>query len=330
MQFTDGEEPPVAFVTGGSGFVGKHLVSTLVDRGFIVRALARSDDSEAVLQDLGAEVVRGDVNDSKALEEGCDGANVVFHLAAKVALDGPLSEHRRIGVEGTKLCLAAAKKGGVSRFVFCSSEQAILGGAVLNNCDETWPYPPNPKGPYAIVKGECERLCKDENDPDSGFTTVIVRPRLIWGLNDTVVLPQFCDAVKTGKWKWIGGGLHKTSTVNVKNCVAGLIFAAENGKPGEVYFITDGKYVVFKDFMTKLIATRGIDASNCGNLPLWLAKFVTIFNYIPAPVPRLFGEECTCNDSKIRELGFENVISIEEGLAELEEEWEAQKDKQQD
>ena len=76
---------PTAFVTGGSGFVGGRLIERLAADGWTVRALARSERSEAAVRALGAEPVPGDLGDVAALENGANGADACFHAAANVA-----------------------------------------------------------------------------------------------------------------------------------------------------------------------------------------------------------------------------------------------------
>jgi len=310
------------FVTGGSGFVGRNLIPFLISKGYSVKSLARSEKSSDLVKGLGAEPVFGDVTDESALQKGCTGADHVVHLAAKVDIVGELEEFREITVKGATKCLKAAQEAGCDSFTLISSEQAILGGPTLDNADETWPYPTTPDGPYALTKGEAERACFDA--AKNGNTRVmVVRPRLIWGPGDTVVLPQFCKAIETGEWKWIAGGTHLTSTVHVSNCAAGILAAVKKGKSGEIYFVTDGEYVQFRDFMTKLTATQGVDASKAGAIPFWVAKVAGFFNFMPAPVVRLFGETCTVSDAKARrELDYENVISIEDGIKQLQEEFD--------
>src|SRR4051812_458265 len=99
---------PTAFVTGGSGFVGGALIRRLAGEGWTVRALARSDGSAAAVQQAGAEAVRGDLDDTNAMRSGADGADVVFHAAAKVDDFGPAEEFERVTVQGTKNALEAA------------------------------------------------------------------------------------------------------------------------------------------------------------------------------------------------------------------------------
>jgi len=87
-----------------------------------------------------------------------------------------------------------------------------------------------------------------------------VRPRFVWGPGDTTVLPSIVDMVKAGKFAFIGGGRQRTSTTHVDNTVEGLILAADKGTPGAAYFVTDGEPIVFREWITKLLATRGVEA----------------------------------------------------------------------
>jgi nucleoside-diphosphate-sugar epimerase len=102
-----------AFVTGGSGFVGRNLIRHLVARGDRVRALARSDNAAQLVGALGAEPVRGDLDDVAVLTEGMRGCAALFHSAALVAEWGPKAEFERVNVDGTRHVIEAARAAGV-------------------------------------------------------------------------------------------------------------------------------------------------------------------------------------------------------------------------
>src|SRR5688572_501752 len=104
-----------AFVTGGSGFVGRNLIVALRARGDEVRALARSDAAEAAVRAAGAEPVRGDLADRAAMARGMAGCEVAFYAAAHVKDWGPREEFWRGTVEGTENVIAAAREAGVRR-----------------------------------------------------------------------------------------------------------------------------------------------------------------------------------------------------------------------
>ncbi len=317
-----------AFVTGGSGFVGRNLIVMLREQGYAVKALARSDAAANTVQAQGAEIVRGDLDDESAMRAGMAGCEVVFHSAAKVDDWGDPKDYQRINVDGTKRTLDAAKAAGVKRFVHVSTEAVLIGGPQLINADETWPRPEHPIGLYPLSKGQAEAVVQAANAPD--FTTVIMRPRFIWGKGDNTLLPSLMKAIDMGAYRWFNGGHHLTSTCHVRNVCEGLMLGAEKGRGGEIYFLTDGAPVEFRAFVAAMLATQGIEDKS-GDLPTWAGKaFAAAGEWVWKTLPlkgrplltrssiRLIGEEVTVNDAKARrELGYVGKVTREAGLAEL-------------
>ena len=317
-----------AFVTGGSGFIGRALLGRLAREGWSVRALARSDASAAAVQALGAEPVRGDLADVAAMRAGADGADVAFHLAAKLGDSGPWEEFQRGTVEGTDNALAACREAGVPRFVHTGTEAALMDGQPLRGADETWPLKPDSPAFYPRSKARAEQAVLAANG--DGFETVALRPRFVWGAGDTTLLPALSDMVRKGRFAWIGGGRHLTSTTHVDNTVEGLMLAAEQGRPGEAYFVTDGEPVEFRAFLTRMLGTQGLTMPG-RSIPLGVARPLsaaseTAWRRLPLPgeppVTRFAvwasGLECTIDDSKARrELGYVPVVSMDEGLSAL-------------
>ena len=164
----------------------------------------------------------------------------------------------------------------------------------------------------------------------SGLETVVVRPRFVWGAGDTTLLPILVAMARSGRLRWIGGGRHLTSTTHVENTVHGLVLAAERGIPGNAYFVTDGSPVVFREFVSTLLATQGVQAPE-GELPLWAGRAVarvseTAWRFLPLPgeppVARFAvwasALEATLDDAKAREqLGYVPVVTRDHGLTAL-------------
>jgi nucleoside-diphosphate-sugar epimerase len=316
------------FVTGGSGFIGGRLVARLVGEGRTVRALARSDASAKRVGELGAEPVRGDIVDRASLIGAATGAEVAFHLAAHLGEWGPWAEFERGNVDGTRNVLAACAEAGVRRFVHCGTEAALMAGEPLVQVDETAPLRPDSRAPYPATKARAEQEVHGANR--EGFETVVLRPRFVWGKGDTTLLPEMVATVEAGKWAWVGGGRNVTDTAHVTNVVEGLILAAEKGRPGEAYFVTDDEPVAFREFVTALLKTQGVEPPD-RNLPAWTAaptariceaawKLLPLSGEPPMTTFRswLLTQECTIDISKARtELGYKPIVSHEQGLAEL-------------
>jgi len=317
-----------AFVTGGSGFIGGRLVQRLVLEGVRVRALARSERSAEKVTALGAEAVRGDLDDADSIATGAEGCEVAFHLAAHLGDGGKWEDFERGNVVGTRHALDGCARAGVRRFVHCGTEAALMAGDPLVHVDETAPLRPDSPAPYPATKAKAERAARDANR--EGFETVVLRPRFVWGAGDTTLLPEMVKMVKSGRFMWVGGGTNLTDTTHVDNVVEGLLLAAERGTPGEPYFVTDGEPVAFREIVTDLLETQDVDAPT-RSIPKWLAGAVSAggnaaWRFLPLPgdppLPRftywLLTQECTIDISKARsELGYEPVRSREEGLAEL-------------
>lgn len=317
-----------AFVTGGSGFVGRNLIRQLRKRGDQVRALARSDTSARAVKAAGAEPVRGDLADTEALQAGLSGCDCVFHSAAEVSDWGDPQQFHQINVLGTEHLLDAARAAGVPRLVHVSTEAVLCDGGPLDHVDENHPYPEQPLALYPATKAEAERRVLAANS--AALTTVVVRPRLIWGAGDTSLLPGFVAAVHAGKFAWINGGRFPVSITHVGNVCEGLLLAAERGRGGEVYFLSDGAPVELRKFMQDLLVTQGLDPGE-RELPRWLARAIAgagafLWRCLPLPgqpplTPLalwLMSQSVTVNDSKAREqLGYRAHISYDAGMAEL-------------
>jgi nucleoside-diphosphate-sugar epimerase len=316
------------FVTGGSGFIGGRLIERLRADGHEVRALARSEDAAARIRAHGGEPVAGELGDAAAIEKGAANCEWAFHAAAALGDWGERAEFERVNVGGTRTALEACSRAGVRRFVHVGTEAALLAGQPLVEVDETAPLRPDSPVLYSSTKARAEQLVRDANR--DGFETVVVRPRFVWGRGDTTLLPTMVEMVRSGRFAWIGGGRHRTSITHVENAVEGLVLAAARGAAGNAYFVTDGEPVVFREFVSELLSTQGVQSPN-RSIPAPLAGALatgaeTAWRLLPLPgrppITRfaywVSSQECTIKIDKARaQLQYQPVKSRSEGLAEL-------------
>ncbi|MEA2406919.1 MAG: hypothetical protein QOE69_1038 [Thermoleophilaceae bacterium] len=317
---------PTAFVTGGSGFVGGALIERLKREGWDVRALARSEKAAERVRSLGAEPVMGDLDDAASLTSGAEGCEVAFHAAAKVEDWGDPADYERLNVQGTQNVIDACRAAGVRRLVHVGTEAALMAGQPLVNVDETAPLRPDSPSLYPWSKAKAEQRVRDAD----GIETVVVRPRFVWGRGDTTLLPAITQMVRSGRFRWIGGGRQLSATTHIDNTVEGLWLAATRAPAGGVYFVTDGEPVVFRDFLTEMLGTQGVTIPD-RSVPAPVARAAAaasewIWRLLKRPgSPPLTrfavwvsSQECTIDISRAeRELGYRPVVSREEGFAEL-------------
>ena len=222
------------FVTGGSGVVGGALVDSLRERGDDVVALARSDAAGADLERRGASVVRGDILDAEALARGMEGCATVFHVAGvnSLCVEDP-SPMLRANIEGPAVAIRAAARAGVPRVIHTSSA-ATLGepeGVVGN---EDTPHRGWFLSTYERSKTEGETVAF-ETGTQEGVEVVSVNPSSVQGPGRAGGTARFLLAFLDGRLK-LFVNTH-VSLVDIQDCSAGHLLAAERGRPGQRYIL---------------------------------------------------------------------------------------------
>lgn len=313
------------FVTGGSGFIGSNLITMLIDEGHEVLAMARSEDSANKVTNLGATPISVDMSATDHLAKDLEGCSAVFHLAT-AGFDGGYEQTYKINVEGTEKLIEASKKAKVKKFIYISTAAIVLRGKPVYDADENLEIPGLPKGKYCKTKVLAEEVVRKNNSED--FETVIIRPPLVWGKGS--VMKFLVDATKENKLGWFNHGNYTIPISHVTNLCNGIILAYKNGKPGEMYYVIDKKHVLFRDFLTDVLETQGLEppkknmnrtvALAMGNIVPVIWKLMKKDGPPPidAELIHMQGTEYTISDKKAREeLGYKDIISYEEGIEDL-------------
>jgi uncharacterized protein YbjT (DUF2867 family) len=228
----------VILVTGGTGFVGGHVVKALRDKDRPVRCLVRRPGKATHLTSWGCELAEGDLTDAASLRRAVEGVDVVVHLVA--IRQGKPEQFQAVMVEGTRNLLRAANEGGVKRFVHMSA---------LGTSEET-----KDLVPYYGAKWEMEKDVKG-----SGIDYVIFRPSFIFG-RDGGILPTFRKLAKlTPVTPIIGSGEQRIQPIWADDVAAYFAKAIDHEPATNGMFELGGPDVVtWNEFWTRLKRALGI------------------------------------------------------------------------
>ena len=320
-----------SLVTGACGFVGRHLVDALVERGDEV--VASDVATSGPRDDVRYEKV--DLRDPEAVNALVRGVDVVFHSASVVhTRNTNVDTVFAVNVGGTDNLLDACRQHDCSRFVYVSSASAVYEGRDIENGDETMPYSSITQAPYADSKIEAEKHVLAA-DGEGGLRTCAIRPHVVFGPGDTRFLPAIIGRARAGKLKLGVGRDHKLSDFTyVDNLVDALLLAdakLEDGSAGgQAYFVTNGEPRAFFAFVGQVLEQLELPPIK-GYVPYGLAYGVAaIKETFDALRGRPIGEEdglsrfairymCTHHyfsiDKARRELGYEPKVDLDEGIA---------------
>ncbi|MGI4893758.1 MAG: NAD-dependent epimerase/dehydratase family protein [Janthinobacterium lividum] len=242
-------------VTGASGMLGRETALALVRRGEEVRVLQRRP---AGLD--GVTEVLGSVSDPAVLVRAVAGMDAVVHLAAKVSVTGPHADYVATNVVGTANLLAAARAGGVSRFVMTSSPSVAHAGSALVGVGTTPADPAAAHGSYAGTKAQSELLALAADRP--GFAVVAIRPHIVLGPGDTQLVQRIADRARAGRLPLLDDGAALIDTTYVDNAVDALVAALERAEDvhGQAFVVTNGEPRTVAEVFAAICAAAGVPA----------------------------------------------------------------------
>ena len=287
-------------MTGGTGFIGSHLVELLVDRGYHVTCTVRKTSNLQWLQPLlaeklpGVQLVTADLRDSDTFIPSLQGVDLVFHLAGLTKAPNR-DAYDLANAQATKRLIEACLEanGELDRFLYCSSLAASGpspdGEQIF---EDTQPHPLTDYG-KSKLKGE---LIASEYANQLPIT--IIRPPAVYGPRDTDIF-LFFRAVKKGIMPLIGNPQRQLSLVYVKDLVNGIYTSAISDRAvGETYFLTDGTVHSWLE-VAQTIASELKERPFKLKVPFLLLDAVSIFAEIAAKLTR---QTATLNRQKMLDL----------------------------
>jgi dihydroflavonol-4-reductase len=296
-----------AFITGGTGFIGSHLVDTLLDQGGNeIRCMVRSN--EKWLEGKEYKKINCDLNDISALQKAMDGVDVVFHLAGVVkAKETRVFE--RVNVEGTENLLRVAQKLGVPKVVI-SSSQAAAGPSInkpVTEDDEMLPV-----SRYGESKMRMENMIHRIADGSSQVS--IIRPSSVYGPREEDIYTFFKIAAK-GICPIVGRGQGKSiSIAHVNDIVNGILLASNHEHQGvRTYFLSSERgynWHEIRDATSNALGRKLLTI----NVP---ARMVKSVGKITESTASFFGNYPVMNEDKAKEMVLSWVCSVDKAIKEL-------------
>ncbi len=311
-------------VTGGTGFTGSHLVKRLLDKGHEVLVL---DYQKGLFHDelekRGAQIELGGILQRDLVDRMVKGCEVVHHVAAAFRqLNVPDQHYWDVNVEGTRYLLDAAKRFGVRKFVYCST-QGVHGH--IQNPPGNELSPIAPEDYYQLTKYEGEKVV--EQYVKEGLDAVTLRPTAIYGPGDPGRFLILFRMVQKGSFLMFGNGSTFYHPVYIENLVDAFELAAEkDGIQGESYLIADEHYYSLNDLVNHVARAMGkeVNIRHLPFQPLWLAAFACEIVCKPLRItPPLFRRRVDwfrqvrafSIEKARRDLAYQPKVGIEEGLA---------------
>jgi nucleoside-diphosphate-sugar epimerase len=254
-------------VTGGAGFLGRHLVDRLLAQGVQqVNVLALPREPVPAHWDARVQVFRGDVTQPADVARATEGCEVVFHLAALVGDGASYADHERVTVGGT-VCVFDAARRHRARVVLTTSICAYGDAIQRGPCSEQTP-PGRFQGPYSRAKQMQEQCAWAFRD--AGGEVVVVRPANIIGPGCGPWVTDACQALRQRLPALIGGGRVRAGLVVVDNVAEFLCLAATHPQAvGRAFNLEDELPQTWADYFSDLARLLGAPAPR--SVPRWLA-----------------------------------------------------------
>lgn len=315
-------------VTGGSGFLGSHLVDALLNRGEKVRALIRPTSNLAHLQNLDVDLVYGDLDDFQSLQRAATGIDRIYHCAALAADWGPWKKFRAANVLGVGNILKAAAGAAVDKFIHIST--ADVYGHPDYPVNETAPYRLR-RWPYGDTKIEGEKLVW-EYYHKHGLPVTVVRPANIYGPRSTTFVLEIVELLKSGSMIHLGRKPKPAGLTYVTNVVDLILKAADSScSAGEAYNAGDGSDITWRQYVDRLAEIAGVSSPRLvipyrpAYLTGWgMEKIYGALRINRRPLLTRMAVELFCTNQEFsiekarQQLGYSPGVDFEEGMRRVE------------
>jgi nucleoside-diphosphate-sugar epimerase len=317
-------------VTGGGGFLGFAIVKMLMDKGYDVTSFSRNRYDS--LDDLGAAQIQGNLADPDDVDRAVQGMDAVFHVAAKPGVWGRYDDYYTTNTLGTQHVVDACVRHQIHHLIHTSSPSVVFTAGDMEGVDESVPYTETFHTHYIKTKKMAEDIVLDAVH-NRGLNAIIIRPHLIWGPRDNHLVPRVIQRRK--KLFKVGSRNNLVDTIYIDNAAHAHVLAHErlsesDALSGRVYFISQDDPIPMWDMINGILAAGGYPPIT-RTLPhrvVWcigavLEGVYTLFRLPGEPkMTRFVADELGTShyfdiSAAKRDLGYQPLISTDEGLARL-------------
>ncbi|HUI86040.1 MAG TPA: NAD-dependent epimerase/dehydratase family protein [Nitrososphaerales archaeon] len=315
-------------VTGATGFLGAYVAPALAQSGHEVTGMVHSTKPSP---DLGKmmETRIADLTDEASLLEATKSIDAVVHLAAYYTFFGRKDFYKAVTVEGTRSLLRACRANGVRRFVYCSSTE-VIGPVGTPPADENTRL--NPTYEYGRSKLDAERVVRES--PAREIEWTIVRPSGIYGpgnVDDVAFwfIVSFAKNALATRFL-VGGGRNLIQFVHARDAARAFVLALNNPKvsAGQTYLVSGEPAVSYKELYSMMAELCGREPPRI-SIPGTLAKAMiapveainavtgrSSFMWHVSTVDAVTSDRSFSSAKAARELGYEPIVGLKEGLKE--------------
>jgi UDP-glucose 4-epimerase len=313
----------IALVTGATGAIGQVLVRKLLGQGYQLRVLVRHTlPLNGLPESVG--VFQGDITDSHVLNAAATGADVIFHLAAKLHVNNPTpplhEEYKRVNVEGTRRLVEAAQRAQVRRLILFSTINVYGPSQPGQILSENFPL--HPDSWYAETKAQGEQIVL------SGLPAVVLRLAAVYGPGMKGNYARLVRALARGLFVPVGNCSNRRTLVHVQDVVTAALLAAQHpAAAGQIYNVTDGHVHTLNEIIAAICQALGRRPPylyipvTMARLPAGLVEDALRIAGRQSPLGRFtidkFIEDVAVHGDRIQtELGFRPAYDLEAGWQE--------------
>jgi nucleoside-diphosphate-sugar epimerase len=298
-------------ITGGTGFIGRHLIRALIRQGYHCACLVRSTSNIDEIGKLdNIRIVYGDITDKASLKRSMGDVQVIYHLAGQVGEWGvPDETFFAANVEGTRNLLEAANVAGVKHLIFCSTPG--VQGKGYASASEELPY--KPPQIYELTKAEAEKVVFAFNQKKENPQVTIVRPDFVYGPGDLRRLPLY-RAIRNRRFFLIGNGMALIHPTFIDDAVQGFCLLPNNPVTfGQIFNIAGPRAITVREYVQTIAEALQVSCSRF-KVPITLARVLAVFLEAAS---RISGREPLLSLSKVHFLTEHHASDISKAVHQI-------------